>query len=35
MPPFGKHGVITKDEINKIIEYLYTLWGKLWTEEIF
>ena len=35
MPPFGKHGVITKDEINKILEYLYTLWGKLWTEEIF
>jgi hypothetical protein len=28
MPPFGKHGAITKDEINKIIEYLYTLWGK-------
>ena len=25
MPPFGKHGVITKNEINKIIEYLYTL----------
>ena len=25
MPPFGKHGAITKIEINKIIEYLYTL----------
>ena len=25
MPPFGKHGAISKDEINKIIEYLYTL----------
>ena len=25
MPPFVKHGAITKDEINKIIEYLYTL----------
>ena len=25
MPPFGKHGAITKTEINKIIEYLYTL----------
>ncbi len=25
MPPFGKHGVITREEINKIIEYLYTL----------
>ena len=35
MPPFGKHGAITKTEINKIIEYLYTLWGKLWIEEIF
>ena len=27
MPPFGKHGVITKEEIEKIIDYLYTLWG--------
>ena len=35
MPPFGKHGAISKTEINKIIEYLYTLWGTLWTEEIF
>ena len=35
MPPFGKHGAISKTEINKIIEYLYTLWGKLWIEEIF
>ena len=35
MPPFGKHGAITKIEINKIIEYLYTLWGKLWIEETF
>tara|TARA_B110000014_G_scaffold184776_1_gene133723 strand:+ start:30 stop:362 length:333 start_codon:yes stop_codon:yes gene_type:complete len=25
MPPFGKHGIITKKEINKIVEYLYTL----------
>ena len=25
MPPFGKHGAISKTEINKIIEYLYTL----------
>ena len=25
MPPFGKHGVITKEEIEKIIDYLYTL----------
>lgn len=35
MPPFGKHGAISKTEINKIIEYLYTLWGKLWIEETF
>ena len=27
MPPFGKHGLLTKSEINLIIEYLYTLWG--------
>ncbi len=25
MPPFGKHGLLTKSEINLIIEYLYTL----------
>ena len=25
MPPFGKHGILTKDEINLIVEYLYTL----------
>ncbi len=25
MPPFGKHGILTKKEINKIVEYLYTL----------
>ena len=25
MPPLGKHGALTKNEINKIIEYLYTL----------
>jgi len=25
MPPFGKHGALTKNEINKIIDYLYTL----------
>jgi len=25
MPPFGKHGILTKNEINKIVEYLYTL----------
>lgn len=25
MPPFGKHGILTKNEISLIIEYLYTL----------
>ena len=25
MPPFGKHGALTKNEIDKIIDYLYTL----------
>ena len=25
MPPFGKHGALTRNEINKIIDYLYTL----------
>ena len=25
MPPFGKHGVLTAEEIELIIEYLYTL----------
>ena len=25
MPPFGKHGILTKEEINLIVEYLYTL----------
>ena len=35
MPPFGKHGALTKSEINKIMDYLYTLWGiNLWIEEI-
>ncbi len=24
MPPFGKHGILTKDEIEKVVEYLYT-----------
>ena len=33
MPPFGKHGALTRNEINKIIDYLYTLWGETWTEE--
>jgi sulfur-oxidizing protein SoxX len=25
MPPFGKHGILTPAEIEKIIDYLYTL----------
>jgi sulfur-oxidizing protein SoxX len=25
MPPFGKHGALTKKEINLIMDYLYTL----------
>ena len=25
MPPFGRHGILSDDEIDKIIEYIYTL----------
>ena len=25
MPPFGKHRILTEDEIEKVIDYLYTL----------
>ena len=25
MPPFGRHGILTDDEIDKITEYVYTL----------
>ena len=25
MPPFGKHQVLSEDEIDKITEYIYTL----------
>lgn len=25
MPPFGRHGILTDDEIDKITEYIYTL----------
>jgi sulfur-oxidizing protein SoxX len=25
MPPFGKHGVLSDEEIDNIVEYLYTL----------
>ena len=25
MPPFGKHGVLSAEEIDKIVEFIYTL----------
>lgn len=25
MPPFGKHGILTEEEIDLIVEYIYTL----------
>lgn len=25
MPPFGKHNILSSDEIDKIVEYVYTL----------
>jgi sulfur-oxidizing protein SoxX len=25
MPPFGRHRILTKDEIDKIVDFLYTL----------
>jgi sulfur-oxidizing protein SoxX len=25
MPPFGRHGVLTREEIERIVDYLYTL----------
>lgn len=25
MPPFGKHGVLTADELDKVVEFIYTL----------
>lgn len=25
MPPFGKHGILTDQEIDNIVDYLYTL----------
>ena len=25
MPPFGRHGILSREEINAIVEYLYTL----------
>ncbi len=25
MPPFGRHSILSKEEINRVIDYLYTL----------
>lgn len=25
MPPFGKHKILTKDELDKVVEYVHTL----------
>jgi len=25
MPPFGKHGALTAEEVDKIVDYIYTL----------
>jgi sulfur-oxidizing protein SoxX len=25
MPPFGRHRILTEDEIDKIVDFLYTL----------
>ena len=25
MPPFGRHGILNREEIDRIVEYLYTL----------
>ena len=25
MPPFGEHRILTEEEINKVVDYLYTL----------
>ena len=25
MPPFGKHGVISEQELNDVVEYIWTL----------
>lgn len=25
MPPFGRHAILSEDEIDKIVEYIYTL----------
>lgn len=25
MPPFGRHGILTEDEIDKVVEYMHSL----------
>jgi sulfur-oxidizing protein SoxX len=25
MPPFGKHGILSESEIDKVVEYIWTL----------
>ena len=25
MPPFGRHQILTEDELNKVVEFIYTL----------
>jgi sulfur-oxidizing protein SoxX len=25
MPPFGKHGALTEEELDKVVDYIYTL----------
>lgn len=25
MPPFGKHGILTMDELDKVVEFIYSL----------
>jgi sulfur-oxidizing protein SoxX len=25
MPPFGKHGILTEEELDKVVEYVYSL----------
>ena len=25
MPPFGKHGILSKEQIKKVVDYIYTL----------
>lgn len=25
MPPYGRHGILTEEEIDKVVDYIYTL----------